>query len=83
MAKRQQTTAAEARARQHRRTTKPKGLVTREKQLTSTQRELSTLRETGIATRAQLSQAQLSVTRAKRNVKAQKDAAKRAGRPTT
>ena len=83
MAKRQQSAADSARARQRRRTTKPKGLVTREKQLVSAKRELSTLRETGIATKAQLSRAQTVVTRAERNVKAQQDAAKRAGRPTS
>ena len=80
--KQTQTAADSARARLRRKTTKPRGLVTRERQLASARRELATVRGTGVASKAQLSRLQGAVSRAERNVKAQRAAAKRAGRPT-
>ena len=84
MAKRRRQTAADsARARQRKRTTKSKGLVTREKELASAKRELATLRDTGVATKTQLSRAQAEVDSAERALKRQQTTARSTGRPTS
>ena len=82
MAKDQQTAADSARARQQKRTTKPRGLVTREKELAAVRRELSTIRSTGVATKAQRRGATAAVEQAVAALQRQRDAAKRAGRAT-
>ena len=76
-----QTPADSARARQRRRTTKPSGLIKREKELVAARRELRIIQGTGIITRTQVRNAQMTLRRAEASLKRQQDAARRAGRP--
>ncbi len=73
--------ANSARVRQHHRMTKSPGLVTREQESVSARRELSTIQDTGVATKAQIARAQAVVDRADRALGRQQDTARRAGRP--
>ncbi len=76
---RAQVTAAKV--RQRRRTTKPAGLRLRERELVSAQRELETLRATGVARKGQTAPAEARLKSAQLAVKRQQAAARRAGRP--
>ncbi len=86
MARRQSAQdVAAARKRQaarKKKSTKPPGLIQRERELTSARRELSTRKGTGVATGPQLRRAQAAVDRAKRNLERQRTSARRTGRPT-